>query len=121
MLDNIYRMEEKKENKVYEITTRKQLNAILELNLITVVDFSADWCGPCRKIKPEFHKLPIKYDNAVFITVDIENAEVLSADFHIKALPTFIFMSSKGEFNRVLGARLDKVTDILDNYDPMKF
>ena len=111
----------KKENKVYIINTRKQLNAILELNLITVVDFSASWCGPCQKIKPEFEQLPLKYNNAVFLSVNVEEAEELSADFHIKALPTFIFMSSKGEFERVMGARLDKVTDILDNYDPASF
>lgn len=109
------------ENKIYVINTRKQLQAILELNLITVVDFTASWCGPCQKIKPEFEKLPLKYNNAVFLLVNVEEATELRADFHIKALPTFIFMSAKGEFERVKGARLDKVIEILDNYDPRKF
>lgn len=112
---------EKKENKVYEITTEKQLKAILKLNLITVVKFETSWCRPCQKTKPLFDKLPKKYNNAVFLSIDIDNAEELRKIYHIKALPTFILMAEKGEFDRVLGPNLDKVTNLLDNYKPENF
>lgn len=105
-----------KQNKVYEITTKRQLNAILELNLITVIDFNAKWCKPCEKIKPEFNKLPIKYKDFVFLSINVDKSEELSKQFHIKTLPTFILMDKSGEFDRILGLNLNKLVEILNQF-----
>lgn len=43
---------------------------------LIVIDFYADWCGPCRKIKPAFRKLAAKFTDVVFAKIDVDEAEV---------------------------------------------
>ena len=102
------------ENKVYRITTEKQLDEILKLNLITIIDFNAIWCGPCKRIKPWFHTLPREYKEFIFLSVDIDNAEEISARYHIKSLPTFVVTHGKKEMHRVLGADMESLTIVLE-------
>ena len=55
------------------------------------IDFFATWCGPCVAIKPVFEELSVTYaGKAVFIKVDVDKCEELSAQFGITAMPTFI-------------------------------
>ena len=102
------------ENKVYRITTEKQLDEILKLNLITIIDFNAMWCGPCKRIKPWFHSLPQEYKEFVFLSIDIDDAEEISARYHIKSLPTFVVTHGTKEMHRVLGADMESLTIVLE-------
>ncbi|KAJ0408097.1 hypothetical protein ATCC90586_006068 [Pythium insidiosum] len=54
-----------------------------------VVDFWATWCGPCVKIAPFFEELSGKYSSAIFVKVDVDEAEDVAADQSITAMPTF--------------------------------
>ena len=56
-----------------------------------VIDFFADWCGPCKKIAPEYEKLSQKYADIVFLKIDADESDKLAESFNINALPTFLF------------------------------
>uniref|UniRef100_A0A7N8YI91 Thioredoxin n=1 Tax=Mastacembelus armatus TaxID=205130 RepID=A0A7N8YI91_9TELE len=60
---------------------------------LVVVDFSATWCGPCKKIAPEYEDLSKKPENknVVFLKVDVDEAEDVSTDCGISCMPTFHF------------------------------
>ena len=107
-------MDNKKPNKVYKITTEEQLDKILKLNLFTIIDFNAVWCGPCQRIKPWFYTLPREYKKFVFLSVDVEDAEDISARYHIKSMPTFIITHGNKEMHRVLGANMEGLTIVLE-------
>ncbi|XP_057576592.1 thioredoxin domain-containing protein 8 [Hippopotamus amphibius kiboko] len=70
---------------------RDELKALLKSagNKLVVIEFSAKWCGPCKRICPLFHAMSAQYRNVMFANVDVDNARELAQTYHIKAIPTF--------------------------------
>lgn len=69
-----------------------------------VVDFSASWCGPCRQMHPIFDKLAKKYHGKVnFIYVDVDKAPQLAKQYAVEAVPTLLFVNTKGVIDRTVG------------------
>ncbi len=58
-----------------------------------IIDFYADWCGPCKMVAPVMEELAIEFDGKVdFFKVDTEKEQELSAMFGIQSIPTFLFI-----------------------------
>lgn len=74
-----------------------------------VVDFSAAWCGPCKQMHPVFDKLAKKYRGQVnFIYVDIDKAPQLAKQYGVEAVPTLLFVDTKGQIHRQVGAMTEE-------------
>ena len=76
------------------------------------IQFSAKWCGPCKRILPEMNELAKKMDHIVFYYVDVDEWEEISGegDFNIEKLPTFVFYKEGKEVtNRIMGADINGV------------
>jgi thioredoxin 1 len=70
-----------------------------------VIDFFATWCGPCVMIKPIFETISHEYEGkAVFIKIDVDKCEELSAQFGIQAMPTFIVVKGGAPAATMKGA-----------------
>ena len=60
---------------------------------ITVLDFYADWCGPCKMLTPLFEELSIKYKDRINIfKVNVDEAEKLCQEHDISCMPTIVFI-----------------------------
>ena len=71
-----------------------------------IVDFYADWCGPCRAIAPVLQELADKYgDEIVIYKVNIDNSPELAQAFGIRSIPAVMYIPLKGEPAMTLGAR----------------
>ena len=79
-------------------------------NLPAIIDFYADWCGPCKMVAPILEDLAIEYeDKLVIYKVDTEVEQELSAAFGIQSIPTFLFIPVSGDPMMQPGALPKKV------------
>lgn len=102
---------------VLEVTGENDYrNIILENkhNLI-VVQFSAEWCQPCKYIYPIFVKLSKKYKNAIFIHVDIDKSLIEDAKT-IESIPSFKFYFNQNMIYSFIGSNVDFLENTIKNY-----
>lgn len=70
-----------------------------------IIDFYADWCGPCKKVAPILKDLAILYKNDIVIyKVNVDQEKELAAAFGIQSIPTFLFIPKNGQPQMAQGA-----------------
>jgi thioredoxin-like negative regulator of GroEL len=69
----------------------------------TVLYFTADWCQPCKKVKPIIEDM--KKEGFEFQMIDADYEQLLVKRFEIKSIPTFILIEDGKEINRITGAK----------------
>ena len=75
-----------------------------------VIDFYADWCGPCRMVAPLMKELAKEYEDQIVIyKVNVDNESELTSALGIKNLPTILFIPKKGDPQVIVGSA-DKST-----------
>jgi thioredoxin 1 len=70
--------------------TEANFEETLKKNDIVILDFWAEWCGPCRAFGPVFEKISAKYPQIVFGKIDTEAEQSLAASFRIRSIPTLM-------------------------------
>ncbi len=66
-------------------------------SLPAIIDFYADWCGPCKVVAPVLEELSVEYQDKIIIyKVDTEVEQELAAVFGIQSIPTFLFIPIDG-------------------------
>lgn len=71
---------------------------------LTLVDFWAEWCGPCKLMHPVFERLSKKYAQVTFARVNVDQNQPLAARFGVQAIPTFIMFKDGRAVDRMMGA-----------------
>ena len=77
-------------NKIFDFTTNKQWKYLGKKACI--IDFYADWCGPCKRVAPIMDELSAQYKDIDFYKVNIDNENELANAFGIRSIPTIIFI-----------------------------
>ena len=81
--------------KVFNYDTEKEWN--YTGSLPAIIDFYADWCGPCKQVAPILEELSKEYEGKLLIyKVDTEAELELSSVFGIQSIPTFLFIPVEG-------------------------
>ena len=70
----------------------------------TLVDFWAEWCGPCKTMHPVFESLSAKYSNIKFARINVDSNQNISMRFAVQSIPTFIMFKSGQVVDRMMGA-----------------
>jgi len=73
---------------------------------VVLVDFYADWCGPCRMMTPVLEKVAKEVKGrAVIGKLDIDSAQKIAAEFQVTSIPTLILYKEGKEVGRLVGLR----------------
>jgi thioredoxin len=85
------------------------VDSLLRSPGLTVVDFTARWCGPCKQLTPVLHEVEQEYaGRARVVAIDTDDEPQLAQAFRVTAMPTVVLMRDGREVGRFVGARPKK-------------
>lgn len=77
--------------------------------MIEIKKFEADWCGPCKMLKPVFQSLEKKLDSNVKISyIDVDENQNLAINYGVRSVPTVVIEKDGTEVNRIMGAQTEQ-------------
>jgi thioredoxin len=90
-------------DKIFNYEVNKEWK--FEGELPAIIDFFADWCGPCKMIAPILEELSTEYAGKINIyKVDTEAEKELAAAFNIRSIPSMLFIPKNGQPQMAVGA-----------------
>ncbi|MBQ5997041.1 MAG: thioredoxin [Bacteroidales bacterium] len=90
---------------VVQITESSFEQEVMQSPIPVVIDFWAEWCGPCRQLMPVVHELAETYEGRVkFVKVNVDECPDLAARFGVMSIPTLVFMKNGEQVQRQVGA-----------------
>ena len=103
---------------IYYINSLEELKQVCNNagNQLILMDMFANWCGPCKSLSPKIDLFARQYPNTIFIKVDVDIAEDIANNFKITSMPTIIFIKNYIEIDRVIGANIQKIEEILKKH-----
>jgi thioredoxin 1 len=95
----------KMSERVREVTDNSFQHEVLESNKPVLVDFWAEWCGPCRMLAPTVEAVAEQYsENAAVVKLNVDDNPSTAAAYGIRGIPTLILFIGAREVERVIGA-----------------
>ena len=93
---------------------------VMDPKKLKVVKFFAEWCGPCKNVKPKFEKVAAdpKYSDVIFAAVDVDTQNAIAEKYKVRSMPTIKILDENGkevdmmgnhsEFEKELMKKIDK-------------
>ncbi|XP_021758334.1 thioredoxin H5-like [Chenopodium quinoa] len=83
---------------------------------LTVIDFTATWCAPCRFMAPILSEFANKYEDVLFLKVDVDELKTVAEDFKVDSMPTFVFLKQGKVVDRFVGANKESLLKLVTEH-----
>jgi thioredoxin 1 len=92
-----------------QIENKEHLEQILSENSAVVMDFYADWCGPCKQLMPILEQVSQEQKDVVFCKINVDQNEELSRAYGVRSIPTLKYVKNNEIVKTTLGVQAVKV------------
>lgn len=80
-------------------------DVVLKSEVPVLVDFNADWCGPCRMLSPILDELASERADYKIVSINIDEEDELAEEYNVKSIPCLVFFKDGKEVNRSVGLK----------------
>ena len=101
---------------VKELTSNDFKTEVLESDSPVLVDFWAEWCGPCKVIAPVIEELALDYDGKVkFGKLNVDDHNQVASEYGVRSIPTLLVFKNGAVVNQIVGAvPKERIAESLD-------
>tara|TARA_A100001388_G_scaffold241142_1_gene197252 strand:- start:355 stop:681 length:327 start_codon:yes stop_codon:yes gene_type:complete len=101
---------------VKELTSNDFKTEVLESDSPVLVDFWAEWCGPCKVIAPVIEELALDYDGKVkFGKLNVDDHNQVASEYGVRSIPTLLVFKNGVVVNQIVGAvPKERIAESLD-------
>lgn len=89
---------------------------VLKEKGLVIVDFSANWCGPCKMLSPVLEKISNEHRSVKITRVDVDESPMTSNKYNIRSIPMLIFFKNGRVVDEIIGfVPKDVINGVIDN------
>ena len=103
---------------ILEITSENFEEKVINSNMPVLIDFWAEWCGPCKQLIPTVEKIALDYKGKVVVgKINVDNYSDLAAQFNVRGIPNLlVFNDGKAQEQLVGLVPEEQIIDILNKF-----
>lgn len=103
---------------VKQFGSYEEYKSVIADSSLTVIDFTAKWCGPCKMIAPLFEKMHESFPDANFakVDVDLDETSAICSECYISAMPTFVLFRNGVKIDEMKGANGKALEALVKKY-----
>ena len=95
--------EEESTMEIMKVTSANFEEEVLNSDKTVLIDFYADWCGPCKMFSPIVEAVAEENEDIKVVKIDVDNAQDLAMKYQVMSIPTTVIIKDGKEVNRVVG------------------
>lgn len=96
-----------------EVTNIDTFKEIIHTHGVVFLDVYATWCGPCKKIAPEFEALSRQYSSSLFVKTNCAESQDIAHSLSISSIPTFVVFVNGEEAGRISGGNTEQLRNFV--------
>lgn len=88
---------------IIDVNSNNFKDEVLNSDKKVLIDFNANWCGPCRMLRPVLDEVAREIDNVKIFSINVDNADELAREYGVMSIPCLVLIENGKEIRRSVG------------------